>query len=287
MHPIDFYATPGPMTLLGGLDAAVDGMPTDPAGITGVVQGLLLHPFWAEAYAVDVPPDRTDDVQIRGAAAMVERILAVDPRPLIERRERTDRFFGNCRHFSVLTVALLRHAGVPSRARCGFASYFEPGRWVDHWVVEHWDGGRWVVLDAQIDPFQREATGLTADPADMPPGLFLAAGEAWLRCQAGLEDGDHFGILDQWGQWFIEGNIARDLASLNKVEMLPWDVWGSGWKPGEQPTAAQLELFDAVAELTVDPDRRLRELQTRYQSDDTLRMPGTVFNVLRNQVETV
>ena len=67
---IDFYATPGPMTRLVGLDEALAGMPTDPAGIAAVVQA--------------------------------------------------------------------------------------------------------------------------ADPADLPPGLFLPAGEAWLRCQAGLEDGDTY-----------------------------------------------------------------------------------------------
>jgi len=48
------------------------------------------------------------------------------------------------------------------------------------------------MLDAQVDNFQREVTGLAADPADLPPGLFLPAGEAWLRCQAGLEDGDTY-----------------------------------------------------------------------------------------------
>ena len=36
-----------------------------------------------------------------------------------------------------------------------------------------------------------------------------------------------------------------------------------------------------MAELTVDPDARLADLQTRYRSDDALRLDGTVFNVLR------
>ena len=123
------------------------------------------------------------------------------------------------------SATLLRRAGPPSRARCGFAGYFEPGKWVDHSVVEHWDGDRWVMLDPQVDDFQRGLIGLVDDPADLPSGLFLPAGEAWLRCQAGQEIGEHFGILDMWGRWFIKGNIARDLAALNKVEMLPWDGW--------------------------------------------------------------
>ncbi len=46
-------------------------------------------------------------------------------------------------------------------------------------------------------------------------------------------------------------------------------------------------MFDAVAELTVDPDARFAELRERYESDDSLRMAGTVFNVVRGQVEVV
>ena len=69
--------------------------------------------------------------------------------------------------------------------------------------------------------------------------------------------------------------------------MLPWDVWGSAFGPGEQPTAAQIELFDAVAQLTVDPDSTFGELRSRYEIDDSLRMSGTVFNVIRGRTETV
>lgn len=69
--------------------------------------------------------------------------------------------------------------------------------------------------------------------------------------------------------------------------MLPWDVWGAGWEPGGEPTDAQLNLFDSVAELTVDHDARFAELRDRYEADDSLRMDGTVFNVARGQAEAV
>ena len=69
--------------------------------------------------------------------------------------------------------------------------------------------------------------------------------------------------------------------------MLPWDVWGEGWAPGEQPTDAQLDLFDAIADLTVDPDARFSDLRNRYENDQLLRMDGTVLNVARGRLETV
>ena len=67
----------------------------------------------------------------------------------------------------------VRTGRATSPARCGFAGYFQTGKWVDHWIVEHWAGERWQVLDAQIDDFQREVTGLEPDPSDLPVGYFL------------------------------------------------------------------------------------------------------------------
>jgi len=126
-----------------------------------------------------VPDARQGEVQIRPAAGMVDRILAMDRRLLAEARAPGQRFIGKCRHFSTLTVALLRAAGVASRARCGFVGYFEEGRWVDHWIVEHWDGGRWVRLDPQLDDVQVRATGMADDASDLPPGL------SWQRGRPG------------------------------------------------------------------------------------------------------
>lgn len=51
-------------------------------------------------------------------------------------------------------------------------------------------------------------------------------GEAWRLCRAGQADPDLFGIFDLQGLWFIRGNVVRDLAPLNKMELLTWDCWG-------------------------------------------------------------
>jgi hypothetical protein len=46
-------------------------------------------------------------------------------------------------------------------------------------------------------------------------------------------------------------------------------------------------VHDDVAALTVDPDARFDDLRRRYEDDESLRMPGTVFSVARGRVETV
>lgn len=271
-----FYASPAPMTRLAGIDrfeTALAGLPSEPNDVAEIVRGLVMHPFWAPMYGVDIPEDHLDDIQIRSASAMVDQLLSADDRPLVEARESGQRFFGNCRHYSVLTVALLRMAGVPSRARCGFGGYFQAGLWLDHWIVEHWNGDRWVCLDAQVDEFQRDIIGLNDDPGDLSPGRFLTGGDAWLACQRGDEQGETFGILDEWGQWFIPGNIARDLAALNKVEMLPWDGWGDLASEGDAPGGDA--YVDEVAALTVSGDHAT--IRRRYATDDGLRVPGRVL----------
>lgn len=94
-------------------------------------------------------------------------------------------------------------------------------------------------------------------------------------------------VLQEHGAFWIAGDPRLDLAAVNKVEMLPWDVWGAGWEPGEEPTDELLSLFDSVADLTVDPDSRGADLRERYDADPRLRMDGTVFSVARGRVETV
>ena len=44
----DFYSTPGIMTDLTGCRADVfEGLPADPRALCHLVQGLLIHEFWA------------------------------------------------------------------------------------------------------------------------------------------------------------------------------------------------------------------------------------------------
>ena len=43
-----YYSTPGPMTTLDTHPDAFHGLPTDPSALGPVVQGLILHEFWAE-----------------------------------------------------------------------------------------------------------------------------------------------------------------------------------------------------------------------------------------------
>jgi len=273
-----FYAAPGPMTDLSECRPEVfEGLPDDPASLCRVVQGLLVHEAWAPAYGVSLDEERRQEVRTRPSASMVEAILRLDPAPLVEVRPPERRLVGLCRHFATLSTALLRRNGIPARARCGFASYFEYGKMVDHWVTEYFSAheNRWVRIDAQLDDLQQELLEPGFDASDMPTGPFLPAGDAWQACRRGGDDPDRFGIFDMWGLWFIFSNVIRDCAALNKMELLPWDSWGA-MAFRQDPDHHAADLIDVVASAIASGD--LSSILGLYADNQLIAVPSTVFD---------
>ena len=271
--PLAFYAAPSPMTAAGRHDALVAALPADPADLARVVPGLLLHEFWPKAYG------------------MAAEDLRADGGPLADARPVRLRVVGVCRHFALLLTAMLRAKGAPARARCGFADYFNPGWFEDHWVCERWSAaeGRWLLTDAQLDQTQRAALRIDFDPLDVLRGRFLVAGDAWALCRSGGADPARFGIFrgDLRGLWFIAGDLLRDLAALNGVETLAWDVWGAMPSPDATVPPSELALFDRIAALSRAPDAAFDELRALYLGDARLRVPRVVLNAVLNRMESV
>ena len=278
-----FYSHPASMTALPA--GVTDDLPRDVRGLFAIVQGLMMHQFWGGAYGETISEARQREAQMRSSRDMLGRVRAIDPAPVSEARPPGRRVIGVCRHFSVLACALLRRQGVAARARCGFGLYFD-GTPVDHWVVEYWDdaAGAWRLGDAQLDAVQRAALKLPFDPLDVPRGQFLVGGEAWRRCRAGEADPSSFGIMDLRGLWFVAGNLVRDIAALNNMEMLPWDVWGGMLQPGETPAEERLARLDAAVALSLAPDDHFDQLRALY-GDADWRVPERVLNVQTQQLE--
>jgi hypothetical protein len=279
--PLDYYAQPGPITAPHDHAARLAELPKDLPDLVLAIQGLVLHRAWAPAYGVELPPDRLGDAQARTLPAILDRVLELDARPLNLARPLIDRFMGTCRDFALLLCAVLRSRGVPARARCGFGTYFTPGRYEDHWIVEHWSAkeARWISTDPQLDAFQLDALKADFDPLDLPAGHFWTAGRAWEACRKDAADAQQFGIFDMWGLWFIRGNVVRDLAALNKMELLPWDGWGMLEELGNDEWPDEVVgWLDRAAAVAEQPDAALDELRALYESSPGGRVAGSVFN---------
>jgi hypothetical protein len=285
---LEFYATPGRFTTLGSDGFASD----DILRVVDVVQGLLIYDVVAQPfYGVDLDPVQADAIHERDTALLLALARSADARPLDEPRPPGSRVGARCHAFTRLTVTFLRAAGVPARSRCGFGAYFRPGWYEDHWVAEYWRATerRWQMVDAQLDATWRKMLEFGGDPLDITATEFLTAGAAWQAWRRGELDASHCGLsgIDEHGAHWIANNLRLDFAALNKVEMLPWDLWGAGWKPGEQPSDSQLAFFDGVAALIVGMDSTFDDLRARYDADEGLRVGPEVLNVLRSRVDTV
>jgi hypothetical protein len=287
---LPFYTAPGAMTSAGRYASLLEPLPRDVAALAAVAHGLVVHEHIAPAYGVSLTDEDRDSVHIRPVERLLERIMSRDSRPLGISRAVADRVAGNCRHFTVLLVAMLRAQGTPARARCGFGGYFVDGMFEDHWVCEYWHAGqqRWILVDAQVDARQREMFPIDFELTDVPRDRFLIAGDAWARCRAGAADPQAFGLsmLKEAGYWWIAGNLMRDAAALGNIELLPWDCWGAMPAPAEEIDDNRGALFDDLAALTLTPDTAFAELR-RLCEDERLRVPPAVYNAVRRREEAI
>ncbi|GAA3812615.1 hypothetical protein GCM10022403_052890 [Streptomyces coacervatus] len=280
-----FYATQSVFSDPGDLAHHYAGLPPDPAQLARVARDLTIHRLEDKQFGHTHPTDRLhNDAETRYIDDILRILIGRNGAPLSRRRDVRDRFVGTCRDFTLLHVSLLRHAGVPARLRSGFADYFgSNGFHCDHVVTEYWDEERgWLFADAQLaDRRVTDYWQVDFDPMDVPRDRFLVAGEAWRAIRERGADQRTFGLHPPeegpfWGERFVAGNIRLDLAALNKVETLLWDVWGEDeGEPGEPLPESSREFYDGVApvvsgDVSVDAARKL------FTEDDTLRTPKTV-----------
>ncbi len=269
---LEYYASPGPMTdLTGSPPQAFEGLPDDPNDIMRAVRGCVV---------AELPmPEGRNDNQIRPAVAMVDRILEIDPSPLVERRDPDKRFIGNCRHFATLTCALLRHKGVPTRVRAGFAGYFVPDTWLDHWIIEYWRSAedRWVRVDPQYGDKWFQARDPSATSESIAQRFYLSGGETWQKCRKGELDPNRCNMGGaNWGIGEVRGSVMYDFAALNQDEMLPWDVWGRMEAAYRNETdEAYDELLDSISSVTSGED--FDAIRMLYEERPDLRVPPSLL----------
>ncbi|MGE5250938.1 MAG: transglutaminase domain-containing protein [Bacteroidota bacterium] len=285
---LTYFAANGPISDPGPYAYLLDGLPEEVPELCRLIQGTHVHAFWGESYGYTIPDDRKDEVQLRTVERRLAHLIQLDPRPLTQARPVERRLVGNCRDFALMLACILRHQGRAARARCGFGAYFLPGRYEDHWVCEVWnvEEMRWVLVDAQLDEVQCRALQIPFDPLDVPRGQFITGGRAWQMCRSGEADPDHFGIFDMHGLWFVRGDLIRDVAALNKMELLPWDSWGLMEEAHYPFPEDELAFLDHVADLSGGDVPDFWSLERLYETDTRLHVPDEIKSYARTGVLT-
>ena len=235
----------------GDQAAALSALPTELAGLLQALQGLLLHVDELRLYGLS--PCRASGLsrETLPVAERLRRIRESNPAALTVRRPLPERAAATCRDFALLLTACLREQGRAARVRCGFADYFAPGRYEDHWVCEYWDEteGRWRLADAQLDAEHRAHFGIEFDPAQLPDGVFLNAGQAWQAWRQSGVDAACFGHGSAAGASMLLINLARDRLALAKQETSAWDDWRAALPWADGLDATRLAEGDALAAL--------------------------------------
>ncbi len=289
MTDLTYFSQYGRMTSPGPYVHLYTDLPSDIPALTQVVQGLMVHVFWGERYGLNHSEERKAEVQLRSMERRLARTLALDPSPLTTPRANAQKIVGNCRDFSVTLASMLQSKGIPARPRCGFATYFEPGLYIDHWVCEYWNHSeeRWVMVDAQLDEVQQDVLKPSFHTLDVPRDQFIVGGAAWQMCRHGQADPAKFGIFDMNGMDFVKGDFLRDVAALNKVELLPWDCWGMILLDYATLPPDDLIMLDRLADLTHRDVPDFGTVRQFYESDPRLRVSESIQSYVNGNMETI
>jgi hypothetical protein len=258
--------------------------------IANVVHGLIVHQDATKSlYGFELPKDRELEANTR----YIEKILAIiikrDGSPLSKKREPQNRFVGSCRDFALLTCSILRSKGIPARLRCGFASYFHDDWYPDHWVCEYWNREKkvWILVDSELGDEEKHYYSVNFDHTNVPRDQFMIAGEVWLGALSGKYNPEIYGVkaIDIKGLWFIRADVLRDLASLNKIELLPWDYteyYDHSFKEISELSPADLQLTNNIAKITGGDAVSFDDSQRIYQGNSQVQVGLTITSYTKD-----
>jgi hypothetical protein len=270
----EFWAEQSPVTDPEAFADRIREVPGTLSAMRAAARGLVFHYRDDGDFAANgISADRIAEIDTRYARDMLARIVSLADEPLAASRPPSHRVIGCCRDFTVLFLAMARAHGVPARARVGFATYFQPGWYIDHVVAEIWDSARgsWRLVDPELaEDHVSSADGARVDPEDLTSAQFLTGAAAWRRCRSGVADVARFVVdpsLDiplTKGWPYVRHNLIHDLAALAKHEMLLWDNWGWADIAGE-PSPDQLAVLDELAAAASVGDVPLARVMSFYE----------------------
>lgn len=269
---LQYYSQQSVITDPSTYSNLLESLPHDLSSLTKTVQGLVISLPWEDAYGLDTPRERHNEIYLRTVPEMLKRILELDSSPLTLERPPEKRKVSLCRDFAVLLVSMLRYRNVPARVRVGFAGYYrsETPRYWDHRIAEYWNEelNRWVFVDAMTEKPILERLRFKIDPLNIDiSSQFLLAGDVWQRCRAEKADPQEFGDSpDDLGMPPIRYALLHDFDYLNKNELVGFDAWHSLInKPENEVTEEEKGLLDEVAEMTNHVDSNFNGLRELYQ----------------------
>ena len=274
----EFYISQSTITDPGSYRYLFNNLPHDLTSLHQIVQNIYIHVWKVRKYNTEWLEGRTHEYESRSVAKSLSLVMRHDTRLLTEARPKSDKLIVDCRHFAVLLVSMLRHQGIPARARCGFATYLEKSHYQDHWVAEYWNGERWILEDSDVLKH------------DISRDEFITGGKAWQMIRSNEISDLKFGFSPHdLGAWAVRFDLPRDLAALNKFEMLSGDSWGDMEKKEPLVNSRDRKLLDEAAQWTLGGNDKFDAMRQFYEATDSLHVPDTIklYNYIDNKSKTL
>jgi len=282
---LDYFIQQGEFTNLGKYKNEISSIGDDIHVLTQIVQGNLMHDGFYKNYGLKHQSGLFHYVE-----DLLTQVKKINPNPLTVPRNPKQQIQVCCRDYAVLLTAFLRNKNIPARARCGFAHFdVKDENWYDHWICEYWNKRDvcWKKVDAQLNPHVRQVWSINYDPYKVPAELFKFAGEMWITWRKKQIDAKRFIIDNLNGSWLIRGNLLRDFAALNKIEIEPhmmrinlglnWNSWRLMSVDESQLSKDDWDLLDKVALLSVDADENLTEIRKLFKLNIELQPPKDLY----------
>ncbi len=270
-NTVNYYSAQSDFTTPGKHEAKYAVLPHEVKPLVDAVQGLLIHPAEAELYGVKLNNRRINsEEQLRTAEQMLDTLFSLDPSPIVKKRDPENKLVGICRDHCVLLASFLRYRGIPSRVRSGFAGYFDsdiPNE--THNILEYFDKdeNRWVAVDPQVDEKQAQKHGISLNTMDIEIGRdFLTGAQAWKYAVEKRINPDDYGYNKKWkGMKVLKSSLMQDFSCMNKIELLPWDIWGEINSKGIGDLSREDRSFlDETAFIINDTDDDVSKLVSHY-----------------------
>lgn len=282
MKLLAYYKKHGIMSEITSQKSMVDKLPQTIEGIVQVVQNIILHEHWVGHYGVKLDDNKQKEPWIRSVNDKLILLREKGYTHVTDRLDQESKIIGICRDFTLLSVSLCREVGIPARARCGFATYLEKGKYIDHWLLEYWnyDTQKWTYVDSQLDPIQQNILKIPFNPLDVNESFFLTGAKAWELCRSGQLEAELFGIYQWWGYDYIVGNLLLDANALLKLPMHPWNGW-NGYKnlPVSKWSIKDYTTIDALSNFVNKVDDDFNALYNYVNLHDTIKVPNDLSKV--------
>ncbi|QOR35042.1 transglutaminase domain-containing protein [Clostridium sp. 'deep sea'] len=184
-------------------------IPNDICSIVKIVNNLLIHPSKLSKYS-DINVNETEiwNNEPKTVFDILKKLAKKNNTSLVNARANNEKVIVTCRGFTLLLTSILRHKGIPARARAGFAPYIVKEINIDHFICECYikQQQRWVLLDADFLKI------------DFDKSEFCYVANVYLDCLSGKKDALKFGCDDNWGFSYIIMYLNLDLLCLCKAE---------------------------------------------------------------------